>query len=67
MEIYDWLLLVLAACGVLVGGSAVMTGVRGLGQRQYGGAILFLVLGAFFSAAALYTAYVATLGTSPDA
>jgi hypothetical protein len=66
MEIYNWLLLLLAIGALLIGGSAVLTGLRGIGQREYGGGILFLLLGLCFSAAALYTAYVATLGPSPD-
>jgi uncharacterized RDD family membrane protein YckC len=67
MEIYDWLLLVLAACGLWLGLSALRTGLRGLGRGEYGGGVLFVLLGLGFSLAGLYTAYIATLGRSPDA
>ncbi len=67
MEIYDWLLLALAAGSLAVGLVAVVTGLRGLALRQYGGAVMFLLLGACFSAASVYTVYLALWAPVPDA
>jgi hypothetical protein len=64
MPVYDWFRLALAAVGLAVAGTAAVTAVRGLARREYGSAVLFLLLGAGFAAAGLYTGYLAASGAS---